>query len=79
MTDESGFYAYEAESYTLLFGPNFVDGPYGSFSLRRDNPDDRDNAINGSETTGWYWFETEAEAIVFFNVQDPPPIDPDAP
>ena len=58
MMDTSGFYF--ADGQELLLGPNFVEGP--TFSLHRDNPDDRDNTLNGSATHGWHWFETEAEA-----------------
>jgi hypothetical protein len=64
--DTSGFYF--ADGQDLYFGPNFVQGP--TFSLDRDVPEDRDNDLNGSSTHGWYWFDTEAEAKTFFNIEE---------
>jgi len=62
--DTSGFYHLDGD---LLFGPNFVDGP--NFSLDRNNPEDRDNDLNGSATHGWYWFDSEEEAKAFFDIE----------
>lgn len=62
--DTSGFYYVDGEE--LYYAPERVTGP--NFSLNRNNPDDRDNTLNGSATTGWYWFDTEEEARVFFNL-----------
>lgn len=62
--DTSGFYFVDGEE--LFFGPNFVSGP--NFELNRDDPEDRDNDLNGSATHGWYWFDSEEEARTFFNL-----------
>lgn len=76
MTDESGFYKYVADEYTLHHGPNFVSGP--GFDLDRNVLEHRDNELNGSDVHGWFWFETTAEAVEFFDPQEPPeePIEP---
>lgn len=76
--DTSGFYRWDDFDEMLYFGPNFVDGPYGSFSLRREDMDDRNNEINGSDVHGWFWFDTEAEATAAL-VPAPPPVEPEEP
>lgn len=81
--DTSGFYRYDRlDTGELFFGPNFVDGP--NFSLRRENMDDRNNDLNGSSWTEWFWFDTEEEAIAALVTpwqEEPadPPVDPEAP
>ena len=65
--DTSGFYYSDGEE--LHYASVRVTGP--NFSLNRNVPDDRDNNLNGSETHGWYWFETEEEARIFFNLPLP--------
>jgi len=62
MEDTSGFYKIDGD---LLYGPNFVLGPYSTYELRRATKDDHTYPIDG-----WYWFDSEAEAKVFFNVVD---------
>lgn len=85
--DTSGFYKYDIDdTLELFFGPNFVAGP--TFELDRNNLEDRDNALNGSDWHHWYWFDTEEEAIAALvppaDPEDPeepvdPPFDPNEP
>lgn len=58
----SGF--YKNDNQTLLFAPNFVDS--GSFYLSRDK---KDNFVY--PVGGWYWFDNEDSAYLFFNIQKP--------
>lgn len=60
--ETSGFYKYE-EGGELQFAPNFVEGP--GFGLYRET-----HAENTYPVEGWYWFEGEEEARVFFGIQD---------
>lgn len=62
MEDTSGFYKLDGE---LLYGPNFVLGPYGSYELRRSTKDE-----HTYPTDGWHWFDSEEEAKTFFNIVD---------
>ena len=54
-----GFYKIDGEE--LFYGPNFVYGP--DFSLIKDNKDTYSYPVEG-----WYWFDSEEEARVFFNL-----------
>jgi hypothetical protein len=60
ITDSSGF--YKNENGNLLYGPNFVFGPYGNFELNRENKDQYEYPIDG-----WYWFDSEEDAKQFLN------------
>lgn len=57
-----GFYLYEEE---LLYAPNFVHAP--DYSLTKEQKDNYSYPNNG-----WYWFDSEEEAIAFFNL---PPLE----
>lgn len=60
MEDTSGFYKLDGE---LLFGPNYVlDARY---ALRREQ-----HATYTYPVDGWYWFDSEAEARVFFKLPE---------
>ncbi len=64
--DTSGFYKKENE--TLLYGPNFVE--HKDFKLERQLHETYTYPIHD-----WYWFNSEDEARLFFNLpkpQDPP-------
>ena len=54
--DTSGFYKLDGE---LLFGPNFVLN--ANYELRRQT-----KGQHTYPTDGWHWFDTDAEALVFF-------------
>jgi hypothetical protein len=60
---EAGFYKLE-DGGTLLFGPNGVIGD--GYELIR-----QDRETYTYPTGGWYWFDTESEARVFFNLPEP--------
>lgn len=64
MEDTSGFYKLDGE---LLYGPNFVFGPYGAYELRKETHTENEYPVDG-----WYWFDTEKQAREFFGL---PPID----
>lgn len=63
--DTAGFYKLDPGG-DILYGPNFVYGPYGSFNLYRDEHDTYTYPIDG-----WYWFDTKEEAYTFFGVPLP--------
>ena len=56
----SGFYKLDGD---LLYAPNFVLGPYQQYELRKETHQEHTYPIDG-----WYWFDTENEARVFFNM-----------
>lgn len=58
MEDTSGFYKLDG---VLLYGPNFVLN--ASYELRRETKDE-----HSYPTDGWSWFDSEADAMVFFNI-----------
>lgn len=58
MEDTSGFYKLDTE---LLFAPNGVIGV--SYELHRESMSSYELPIDG-----WYWFDTKADAAVFFNI-----------
>jgi hypothetical protein len=60
MENTSGFYKLDGE---LLYGPNFVFGPYDSYELRKETYTKNQYPIDG-----WYWFDSEEEAKLFFNL-----------
>ncbi len=66
MKDTSGF--YKSDAGELLFGPNFVYGPY--FTLIREDKDEL-IALNVFPIEGWSWFDTEDEARVALNLPKP--------
>jgi hypothetical protein len=57
--DTSGFYKLDG---TLLYGHDAVYGP--DFTLLRETHDH-----HTYPTDGWYWFDSEAEALAFFEQQ----------
>ena len=63
--DTSGF--YKSESGFLLFGSSYVLAP--EYKLFRETHDDYSYPVDG-----WYWFDTEGEARLFFDL----PLEPDA-
>lgn len=66
--DTSGFYKIiDNETLQMAMGPNYVLGPYGSFELQRAQKDTYTYPVDG-----WYWFDSEEEACVFFNIPYPP-------
>jgi len=67
--DTSGF--YKLEENNLLFGPNFVLNE--NYSLRRESYDTNTYPIDG-----WYWFDSEDEARIFFELP-PREIEPEIP
>lgn len=64
--DTSGFYKKTDEEQVVM-GPNYVLGPYDSFSLYREHKDTYTYPVEG-----WYWFNSEEEAYIFFNLPYPP-------
>lgn len=60
--DTSGFYKLDSD---LLFGPNFVLN--ASYELRRETKDQC-----AYPEDGWYWFDSEEDARLFFNLPLPP-------
>lgn len=54
-----GFYKYMDEQ--LLYGPNYVEG--NGFLLLRQEKDQYAYPVDG-----WYWFESEEDAKVFFDL-----------
>lgn len=63
--DTSGF--YKSESNFLLFGPNYVLN--AEYKLFRETRDQHSYPVDG-----WYWFDTEEDARIFFDL----PLEPDA-
>lgn len=61
VVDTSGFYKVDGD---LLFGPNFVLN--ANYELRRETKDQHTFPVDG-----WYWFDSEAEARVFFDLPAP--------
>jgi hypothetical protein len=53
--DASGFYRREEDN--LVYGPNFVLGPYQAYELKREKKDEYTYPIDG-----WYWFDSEEDA-----------------
>lgn len=60
MEDTSGFYKLDGG---LLYGPNFVFGPYQTYELRRETHTEHTYPVDG-----WYWFDNETDAKNFFNI-----------
>jgi hypothetical protein len=58
----SGFYKLDGEM--VLHGPNFV--LHAAYELRKETKDNHEYPVDG-----WYWFDTDEEAYVFFNVELP--------
>ena len=59
MEDTPGF--YKQESGELLYGPNFVLNK--NYELRKEAHDQHTYPVDG-----WRWFDSEAEAKLFFNI-----------
>jgi hypothetical protein len=64
MENTSGFYF--CQEGALAFAPNFVETK--DFQIYREQKNLYSFPING-----WYWFETEDEARMFFNLPPKPP------
>jgi hypothetical protein len=60
MEDTSGFYKLDGD---LLYGPNFVLN--ANYELERLTHDQYEYPIDG-----WYWFDSEEEARVFFGLPE---------
>ena len=58
MEDTNGFYKLDGE---LLFGPNFVLNQ--NYELYRETHADHTYPVDG-----WYWFDTEEQAKLFFGL-----------
>jgi hypothetical protein len=58
MEDTNGFYKLDGE---LLYAPNFVLN--ANYELRKETKDEHTYPVDG-----WYWFDTEEEARLFFNI-----------
>ena len=58
MEDTGGFYKLDGE---LLFGPNFVLNQ--NYELYRETHADYTYPVDG-----WYWFDTEEQAKLFFGL-----------
>jgi hypothetical protein len=63
--DTSGFYKVDPIA-GLLFGPNFVLN--ANYELRRETKDDNTYPVDE-----WYWFDSEEDARLFFNLPAPEP------
>lgn len=61
MEDTSGFYKLDGE---LLYGPNFVLN--ANYELRKET-----HTQNTYPVDGWYWFDSEDEARLFFDLPKP--------
>ena len=59
MEDTSGFYKLDGE--ILLYGPHFVLN--ANYELRKET-----HTEHTYPTDGWYWFDSEQEARIFFNL-----------
>ena len=64
MIDTSGFYKYENEE--LFYAPNKVINK--DYILLRELKDTYTYPVSG-----WYWFDTLAEAREFFDIPEPEP------
>ena len=53
---------YKNDNGNLLIGENFVYSP--NFSMTKETKDEFDYPIEG-----WYWFDTEDEAYIFFGLE----------
>lgn len=62
----AGFYKYM--NGELFCGPNFVYGAYDAFRLFREERNTYTYPVDG-----WYWFDSEEEARIFFNIPLPDP------
>ena len=58
--DTSGFYKLDG---SLLYGPNYVLN--ANYELRRETRNDHSYPVDG-----WYWFDTEEEARLFFDLPE---------
>ena len=56
----SGFYKLDGE--IVLHGPNFVLN--ANYELRAETKDNHEYPVDG-----WYWFDTEEDAYLFFDVK----------
>jgi hypothetical protein len=61
--DTSGFYKIDPANQ-IICGPNYVLGPYESYTLLREEKDSYSYPVDG-----WYWFDSEQEAYEFFNIE----------
>jgi hypothetical protein len=61
--DTAGFYKVDL-SGIVLYGPNYVLGPYDNYRLYKEQKDTYTYPIDG-----WYWFDTEHSAYEFFNIE----------
>lgn len=57
---------FKNDDNNLLVAPNFVYAP--TFTLLVE-----DHNTYTYPQDGWYWFDTEEEARIFFNIPLPPP------
>lgn len=60
MEDTAGFYKLDGD---LLFGPNFVLNV--AYELHRESHDQHTYPVDG-----WYWFDNEAQARIFFGLPE---------
>lgn len=66
MEDTSGF--YKNDNGELLYGKNYVLS--GSYNLYREEKQNYQYPVSG-----WYWFNSEDEARMFFNIPIPTSFD----
>ena len=59
----SGFYKVDPIGI-VIYGPNYVLGPYDQYKLLIEEKDTYTYPIDG-----WYWFDTEQEAYEFFQIE----------
>jgi hypothetical protein len=64
MIETSGFYS--VDGVELLYAPNAVYGPYGAYTLLRQDQNSYEYPAHG-----WYWFDSEALAREFFELPEP--------
>lgn len=66
MEDTSGFYKIQNqnEELILLYGPNGV--MHCDYDLLKENHLNYEYPVDG-----WYWFDSEEEARIFFDVPKP--------
>jgi len=57
---------YKLDQDNNFLSGNWVLGPYDSFHLTLENKD-----TNQYPVDGWYWFDSETEARIFFNLPLP--------